>query len=421
MDTIFALATARAKAGVAIVRVSGPEAVTTAGALCDVPDPRRPALRTLRHNGETIDRALVLRFAEGGSFTGEEVVELHLHGAPVIADRVMAVLEGQGTRPAEPGEFTRRALLNGRMDLLEVEGLGDLLEAETDLQRRQAMRTMGGEAQDALAAWRATLVRALAHCEASLEFADDDVPEDVTPTVRSLIDEVLAQIASERAGLPAAERLRDGFTIAILGAPNAGKSTLINALSGREAAIVTDVPGTTRDAIDVPFDLAGLPVTFVDTAGIRATDDPVERLGVERSRAVADRADLRLYLGKVTEDMPPPRPGDILTRSKADIEPGPDAVSGLTGEGLDHLLDRVAAVLSERTATPSLFARRRQSVLLEAIERSLKDALGSLPIDALELTAQHLWEAVTEMDRLLGRTDHEAVLDDLFAGFCIGK
>lgn len=420
MDTIFALATARGKAGVAIVRVSGPGAADAARTLCELPEPRRPALRALRADGEVIDRALVLRFAPGHSFTGEEVIELHLHGAPVIADRVMAALAGQGARPAEPGEFTRRALLNGRMDLLEVEGLGDLLEAETDLQRRQAMRVMGGEAQDALTAWRADLVHALAHCEASLEFADDDVPQDVTPAVTALVEGVRAAIAREVAGRPAAERLREGFTIAILGPPNAGKSTLINYLAGRDAAIVTDVPGTTRDAIAVPFDLNGLPVTFVDTAGLRATDDPVERIGVARSREVAERADLRLYLGPPDPDLPP-RPDDIVTRSKSDLGDGPDGISGRTGDGVRDLLDRIESILRHRSATPSVFGRTRHVALLDEIDQALAAAEPAIGSGTLEIAAQHLWEAVAAMDRLLGRTDHEAVLDDLFAGFCIGK
>ncbi|PRY93126.1 tRNA modification GTPase trmE [Hasllibacter halocynthiae] len=420
-DTIFALATARGKAGVAVLRLSGPDAAAMAEALCGpLPPPRRAGLRDLRHDGELIDRPLVLRFEAGASFTGEAVVELHLHGAPVIADRVMDLLEGQGARPAGPGEFTRRAFANGTLDLLEVEGLGDLLDAETEAQRRQAMRLAGGDAETVLSRWKDALTEALAWCEASLEFDDGDIPEDVRPKVREIVDPVLAELAVERRGIGAAERIRDGFTVALIGAPNVGKSTLINKIAGREIALVSPEAGTTRDRLEVPLDLRGLAVRLVDTAGIREADG-VERLGIDRALEVATEADLRVYLGPPPPDAPEPRSGDILVAAKADLSTVPDGVSGLTGEGVDRLLDRIAGTLSRRAASSGTFARRRHADLLAAFSEAMASVIAALEADALEIAAEGLWSALHVLDRLLGRTDVEDVLDRLFASFCIGK
>ncbi len=290
MDTIYALASARGKAGVAVVRLSGPLAREAVARLAgSVPPDRELRLRRLTVAGDVLDEALVAVFPEGGSFTGETVAEFHVHGGPAIVASLVAAMSAMpGLRPAEAGEFTRRAFLNGRLDLSQVEGLADLIDAETAAQRRQAMRVLSGSVAVRVAEWRATLLRALALVEVTIDFADEDVPVDVWPEVGTLIETLTAALRAEAAGTAVAERLRDGFEVAVLGAPNAGKSTLVNYLAGREVAITSPVPGTTRDVIEVRLDLGGLPVTFLDTAGLRESGDAVERIGVERARARAE-------------------------------------------------------------------------------------------------------------------------------------
>jgi tRNA modification GTPase len=329
-DTIFAQATARGRSGVAVIRISGPRAAQALAAFGAEPvAPRRAALRLLHDptTGEAIDSALVLRFAAPASFTGEDVVELQLHGSLAVTRAVTdALTRLPGLRPAEPGEFTRRALMNGRLDLAQVEGLGDLIAAETEAQRRQALRMMQGAVGRLAAEWRAGLIAALALIEASIDFGDEDIPEDLRPQVLPRLAAVRASMARELAGGAMAERLREGFEVALVGAPNAGKSTLLNALAGRDVAITSEVAGTTRDVIEVRMDLRGLPVTLLDTAGLRATGDTVERIGVERARDRAAAADLRVVLVEGTGDAAALGlelgPEDLVVRAKADLASG---------------------------------------------------------------------------------------------------
>ncbi|WP_373050624.1 tRNA uridine-5-carboxymethylaminomethyl(34) synthesis GTPase MnmE, partial [Thalassovita aquimarina] len=299
MDTIFALATAHGKAGVAVIRVSGPLAHSAGERLAGMlPDPRKAGLRLLRDGqGVRLDEALVLTFPDKSSFTGEAVVELQLHGSVAVVASVLRELGNMdGLRQAEPGEFTRRALENGRLDLAQVEGLADLIEAETEAQRRQALRVLSGDLGNRAEEWRRDLIRAASLLEATIDFADEDIPVDVSPEVNELLDRVIASLSKEIAGVSAAERVRTGFEVAIVGAPNVGKSTLLNALAGRDAAITSEYAGTTRDVIEVRMDLAGLPVTLLDTAGLRETQDKVEEIGIKRARERAGLADLRVFL-----------------------------------------------------------------------------------------------------------------------------
>jgi tRNA modification GTPase len=424
-DTIFALASARGKAGVAVMRVSGPQAHGALARLCAVPAARQAALRQLVWQGQVLDEALVLVFDEGASFTGEASVELQVHGSLGVIKALTQALAAIGLRPAEAGEFTRRALENGRLDLAQVEGLADLIDAETEAQRRQALRVLSGAVGKRAEGWRKDLIRAGALVEATIDFADEDVPVDVTPEVLGLIDGLLTDLRREIAGTSVAERVRDGFEVAILGAPNAGKSTLLNALAGREAAITSEIAGTTRDVIEVRMDLDGLAVTLLDTAGLRETADRVEQIGVTRALERAGAADLRVFLlDHPTETLlMSPRAGDIVVQGKADLRPGPDAVSGRTGQGLDQLMARISAVLVGKAASVGVMTRERHRLAMiravEAMESARHQVQG--PGGAAELVALDLRRAARALDVLVGRVDTEDLLDEIFASFCIGK
>lgn len=423
MDTIVALATARGRAGVAVVRVSGPSAFAVCTALAGgMPPLRNAALRALRQGDDLIDSALVLAFAGPASFTGEDVVEFHTHGSPAVVTALLAAILAQpGTRAAEPGEFTRRAFHAGKMDLTEVEALADLLEAETEGQRRQAQRVLDGTTGRLVAAWRESLLDALALCEASVDFADEDVPVDLAPAARDLIVSLSAQIAQQIAGRAAAERLRDGFEVAIVGPVNAGKSTLLNVLAGREAAITSERAGTTRDVIEVRMDTRGLPLTLIDTAGLRATEDEIERLGIERGQARAAAADLRVYLTAPGEAPQPQHPDDLVVVSKADLwaQPG---ISARTGQGIAALLDTIATRLAARTTDSALFSRARHFDRLARAQAHLDQAQTLLTgAPQWEVAAEELRLALRALDGLVGRVDVEDVLGRIFASFCIGK
>ena len=428
MDTIYAPATARGKAGVAVVRVSGPLArVGLLPLVGSFPPPRQAGLRNLRHGDEVIDQALVLWFPEQRSFTGEEVVELHLHGSPAILRAVLSWLAGvEGFRLAEAGEFTRRALENGRLDLAQVEGLSDLIVAETEAQRRQAMRVFSGALGERAGRWRSAMLRAAALLEAVLDFAEEAVPVDVRPEVQDLVATLLAELRREREGFLAAERVRDGFEVAIVGAPNAGKSTLLNRLAGREAALTSEHAGTTRDVIEVRMEIGGLAVTLLDTAGIRDTDDPVESLGIARALDRASAADLRIFLLCPDEAADPVQaaPDDIIVRGKADlgVSGGELAVSGLSGHGVDALLERIESVLSRRAAGASSLTRLRHQAAVDRSISALEQVSGMLSgNEGEELAAELLRTAMTSMDELIGRVGVEDVLGEIFASFCIGK
>lgn len=428
MDTVYAVSTAPGKSGVAVIRVSGSRAHDAVGRLCgDVPPVRRASLRVLRDGrGRRIDTALVLVFADGESFTAEKVAEFQVHGGVAVVAAVLSALAGiDGLRLAQPGEFTRRALENGRLDLAQVEGLADLIEAETEAQRRQAARVLAGDLGRKAEAWRARLLRAAALLEATIDFADDDVPVEVTVEVMALISAVAAELRKEIAGVGMAERIRAGLEVAIVGAPNVGKSTLLNLLAGRDAAIISEHAGTTRDVIEVRMDLRGLPVTLLDTAGLRDTDDAVEAVGVDLARRRAAAADLRVFL--VAPGEAPgmrPRGDDIVLVAKCDLYPGAGAgVSGKTGEGVSELVARIGAILALRSSGGGLATRQRHR---QAMERGLAGLESAMELVSggeavVDIAAEELRGAVRALDSLVGRIDVEHVLDEIFASFCLGK
>ncbi|MDX2237654.1 MAG: tRNA uridine-5-carboxymethylaminomethyl(34) synthesis GTPase MnmE [Hyphomonadaceae bacterium] len=437
-ETIVALASGSGRAGVAVVRFSGPQAGAALTALTGQapPPPRRAARRRFRDpaSGEALDDGLALWFPAPASFTGEDVAELHLHGgAAVIAATIAAALRVEGVRLAEPGEFTRRAFANGKLDLTQAEGLADLVDAETEGQRRQALRQMQGALAARIEGWRARLVRIMALCAAEIDFPDEDVPDALALSARPLIADLAADLAAALADAHRGERVRDGYRIAILGAPNAGKSSLLNALAGRDAAIVSDIPGTTRDVVEARLILAGYPVWIADTAGLRDALDAIEAEGVRRALARAQEADLRIGVidgadpeGSAVALNGLMHEGDLLVATKRDLGGAVSReilhVSTSTGEGVATLVDAlestVSKALTQEEAAPITRARHRAA--MQAAYESLLRAEAIIG-ESAELAAEDLRAAADALARLTGRIDVEDLLDDVFARFCIGK
>jgi tRNA modification GTPase len=433
-DTIFAAASGVGRSAVAVVRISGPRTRSVLEAVAGgVPaEPRRLSLRVLRDpgSGEPLDQALVVWMPGPHSFTGEDQAELQIHGGLAVRAAVLRVLaQFDGCRPAEPGEFTRRAFLNGRMDLSRVEGLADLIDAETEAQRRQALQQLEGRLGGAVEAWREDALQILALLEAALDFSDeDDVSESVEREASRRLGELAAGIA-DVLRQPSGERLRDGFVVVLAGAPNAGKSTLLNVLARREVAIVSPLAGTTRDAIEVRCDLAGLPVTFVDTAGLRDSADPIEQEGVARARARAAAADLVLWLVAPDEAIPSQSSAarGLVVRTKADLGGSPAGVdvvvSARTGLGMSVLLERIGAEAERQLgAGDAVLTRERHRVALEEALGLLRQAREILNTGgSTELAAEDVRLATRAIGRITGRVDVEDMLDRLFSSFCIGK
>ncbi|MFK7868197.1 MAG: tRNA uridine-5-carboxymethylaminomethyl(34) synthesis GTPase MnmE [Roseobacter sp.] len=428
MDTIFSLATAQGRSGVAVVRISGPQAYSVASTLCGaVPPARTTALRTLKSGaGEVLDRALVLAFEAPHSFTGEDVVEFHTHGSRAVYQAVLTELGNvTDARLAEPGEFTRRALENNLLDLTQVEGLADLIDAETEAQRKQAIRVFSGELSEKIETWRKQIIRAASLLEVTIDFADEEVPVDVSDEVIVLLDNVSDELAEEIKRSYVSERIRDGFEVAIVGPPNVGKSTLLNRLAGREAAITSDIAGTTRDVIEVRMDLDGLPVTFLDTAGLRETDDEIEGIGVERAIERASNADIRVFLtdGATVEKLSATG-DDIVLKPKADLfEEGAGSISGKTGFGVEALVEQVKEILGHRSLESGVATHERHRI---AIEKSLENIRGSIVLvgegpELYDIAAEELRSAIRSLEIVVGRIDVETLLDEIFSSFCLGK
>lgn len=390
--------------------------------------PRHAAVRSIRDpsSGELIDRGMIVTFPGPGSFTGEDCVELHLHGSGAVVSGVLSVLSRQpGLKLAEPGEFTRRALLNGRLDLAQVEGLGDLLAAETAAQRRQALDLMQGALSALVEEWRARLLRSLALVEASIDFADEDLPDDLLRLAAEDLATLCESMRAEVSGAAVGERLRDGFEVALVGRPNVGKSTLLNRLARREVALVADEAGTTRDVLEVRLDVGGIPVTLLDTAGLREATG-VEAAGVARALRRAEDADLRVFLVEAEAEVMGlevrRQTGDVVVLAKGDLREG-GGVSGLTGKGVDALLGSLREELSQRLMRVRTISHDRQRLAVERSVRACERAVRELSADSVapELVAEDLREALRALDFLVGRIDVEAVLDVIFSSFCLGK
>jgi tRNA modification GTPase len=450
-DTIFALSSGRPPAAIAVVRISGPRArMALEQMLGRVPEPRRASLARLRDpvSGEIVDEGLALWFPAPNSETGEDMAELHVHGGRAVIAAVLAALAKlAGLRPAEAGEFTRRAFENGRMDLTAVEGLADLVAAETEAQRRQAYQHLRGLLGERAESWRQRLIEALALVEAGIDFSDEeDVPKDMMARSLELIRPLAGEIS--KAGVGQGERLREGLRVAIAGPPNAGKSTLFNRLARREAAIVSPFPGTTRDVLELHLDLGGYPVTMLDTAGIRETTDPVEREGVRRASERAAGADLVLWVLDATqvERRDPPMQSGMpsaasaatwLVVNKIDLVPDAERrrieskfaktqnvnlISSATGAGVDELVSSVAAFADGFfSPEPALVTRERQRAHLKETVIALRDAQRAGEEGREDIMAEQLRLAARALGKLLGRVDVEDVLDVIFRDFCIGK
>lgn len=422
-DTIFALSSGRPPAAISVIRISGKRAHLAAQAIAgELPSARQAAVRELRHpeSGELLDEAVVLRFDAPASSTGEDVVEFQCHGGRAVVDAVLGALGlTDGLRVAEPGEFTRRAFESGRIDLTEAEGLADLIEAETESQRKAALALAEGGLRRQIESWQSQVLALSARAEQAIDYAEEDDGGDT----QSLSDDCAALASDLRGWLGRAriEPLKDGVRVVVAGPPNAGKSSLINAIAGTDRVIVTDIPGTTRDHVDVPLALNGIPLLVTDTAGLRDTDDRVEAIGVGRARVLTERADILVWLG-AAEDAPS-HERRILVHPKSDL-PGdapPESLplSSLTGEGIGEFLQRVES--QARTLLPgeeALALNRRQASHVADAAAALSDAAGS---GDLVLMAEGLRTARHAFDRLTGRAGVEDVLDALFSRFCLGK
>lgn len=428
-DTIFALSSGVGKAAIAVVRLSGPAVPRVLEEMLgSVPRPRRAALRSIRdRNGLVLDEGLVLYFPAPRSETGEHLCEFQVHGGRAVVAALLADLQKRdGLRLAEPGEFARRALFNGKMDLIEAEALGDLLDSETELQRRQALGIGTVGLRKRAEEWREQLIAVSAHLVADLDFSDEgDVPESLMRRVAQQLGDVHSSISQALRTAHAGERIRDGVSVVLAGAPNVGKSSLMNALAGRDVAIVTDIPGTTRDRIEVVFDWEGVPIRLTDTAGIRDSSDMVESLGIERSLGAVAEADIVITLQSAGADAikVTTKAQIIQVWTKADLQAPPDeslGVSVVTGIGLSQLKSDVARCALDLVGMePAVVTHRRQMNALNRCLGSLRDA--QLSVSAPEICAEHIRFACGAIDALIGRIGVEDMLDAVFSRFCIGK
>ena len=429
-DTIFALSTPVGRSGVAVVRMSGDQTFAVVEAIAGrLPKPRYASLRDIFDpDGIKIDSGLVIAFPGPESFTGEDCAELQIHGSVAGVEALLATLGSYpGCRSADAGEFTMRALAEGKLDLTQVEGLADLLDAETALQHRQSLAVFDGALSAEISEWRSKLLRAAALVEATVDFADEDVPVDVWPEVHSLILDVTSKMSKANDGFSAAEIVRNGYQVALVGPPNAGKSTLLNAIAGREVALVSEYAGTTRDMIELRLNLGGALVTIVDLAGMRDAQDPVEAMGIARAREKAAEVDLRVFLseddtwksGILGVD------GDLRVLAKADLHQARTglSVSGRTGEGVDQLLAEIEKRVSASVQSAGIVVRQRHQDALRDGLKVLEDVLAAMSRGQVveELIASDLRRAVLALETIVGHIGVEDMLGEIFSSFCIGK
>jgi len=427
-DTIYALATSQGRAGVAVVRISGPDAFTSLKSLCinfNI-SPRKSKLCDLyTDDGLHLDRALVIPFKGPQSFTGEDVVELHLHGSIAVIQKTLETLSKlPNLRQALPGEFTRRAFTNEKLDLAEIEGLADLIEAETEAQRVQALQVLSGKLGQRVQEWRSMIIKAMAFIEVTIDFADEEVPTDISKDVLLILTNIIRDLEYESESTKVAERIRSGFEVAIVGKPNVGKSSLLNALSGREAALTSEEAGTTRDIIEVRMDLGGLPVTMMDTAGLRDTDNLIENKGISKAIEKANSADLVIVL---TEDGEIPieiQNSSVLKFvSKCDDGELADGVSAFTGYGLDNMISSIKRKLEKRVQNQGLATRYRHREAIDSAVNKIQMAKKFVKDGPsfYDLAAEELRQTTYTLDELFGKVDVENVLDEIFSSFCLGK
>ena len=427
-DTIYALATSPGRAGVAVIRISGPEAFHSLNSLCKNSNikPRKSQLRDLyTDEGLHLDRALVIPFKGPHSFTGEDIVELHLHGSIAVIQKTLETLSKlKNYRLALPGEFTRRAFTNEKLDLAEIEGLADLIDAETEAQRIQALQVLSGKLGERAQEWRSMIIKAMALIEVTIDFADEEVPTDVSKDVLEILYNVNNNLKEESKSTSVAERIRTGFEVAIVGRPNVGKSTLLNALAGREAALTSEEAGTTRDIIEVRMDLGGLPVTLMDTAGLRETGNLIETKGINKAIEKANSSDLVVVLTENGEIPLEIENKNVLKFvSKCDNGQLPGGVSAVTGYGLDNMVNSIKRELEKRFQNQGLATRFRHKEAIDNAISKINKAKAFIKDGQAfyDLAAEELRQATYTLDELFGKVDVENILDEIFSSFCLGK
>ena len=430
-DTVFALATSPGKAAIAVVRISGSRAFDIVRKLVGaLPPPRTAVLRSLRYNSELIDRALVICFKEKASYTGEDMVELHIHGSIAVIDSLSEVLSvGFNLGVADPGEFTRRALMNGCMDLSQVEGLLDLVNSETKEQKNQSLRALTGVIGDKSKGWRTAILRSLSLAEVMIDFSEEEVPKNTVSDILVLVKSLIDKLVSELKDSNSLELIRDGFDVSIIGKPNVGKSSLLNYLAGREKAIVSEKAGTTRDIIELGIDLKGFRVNFFDTAGIHDSTDEIEVIGIERAKRKALQSHMRVFLvteNDTVEDLGVAvKETDIIFSAKSDlgkcsVHPG---ISSKSGEGVSKMLKKISKNLYKSTSYSGVLINKRHKKVIKNTVVYLELAYTELKHSEaqIEIVAENLRLAIMELDFLVGKINVEDILGDIFSSFCIGK
>ena len=430
-STIFALSTVPGKSGIAIVRVSGPQSFEVVRALAGtIPSPRKAVLRSLRDDNEIIDKALVICFTANNSFTGEDMVEFHIHGSNSIVKHLSEVLSNKfDLLIADRGEFTRRALDNGRMDLSQAEGILALINSETRTQKNQALSCLAGGISDKTQEWRELILRGVALAEIMIDFTDDDVPDDTVNDIKSVVASLLRSLEFELRQYKAAELVRDGYDVTIIGKPNVGKSSLLNYIAGREKAIVSDQAGTTRDVIELSMDLNGYQVNFFDTAGIHESSDRIEKIGIERATKKANGSNMRIFLlenNDLIEDFNiSVGKNDLLLSAKGDKNKQCKylAVSGKTGMGVDKLLNLISDNIKSETGQSSILINERHKKVIRETVLALHLAQDEICKSdmRIEIVAECLRTVITQFDLLIGKINVEDILGSVFSSFCIGK